>query len=96
MTDDEVCGRASVSVDRFVVLPIIDVDAATLMDDLERAEAQEQQWRDLTLAAARRKVQQPALLMLYCLNCGTALPLPPFPLRRWCDAECRDDWEARQ
>lgn len=25
-----------------------------------------------------------------CLHCETPLPPP----RRWCDAECRDDWEA--
>jgi hypothetical protein len=24
-----------------------------------------------------------------CLTCSTALPLP----RRWCDADCRDDYE---
>jgi RNA polymerase-binding transcription factor DksA len=25
----------------------------------------------------------------YCLNCGLPLPEP----RRWCSADCRDDWE---
>jgi hypothetical protein len=25
----------------------------------------------------------------FCLNCG--VPLPPGV--RWCDADCRDDWE---
>lgn len=28
----------------------------------------------------------------YCLECGEDLDNP----RRWCDAECRDQWERRQ
>lgn len=27
----------------------------------------------------------------YCYNCGARVPSP----RRWCDADCRDDWEKR-
>lgn len=27
-----------------------------------------------------------------CLNCGEAVA----QVRRWCDDECRDDWQARQ
>lgn len=27
-----------------------------------------------------------------CLNCGT----PLADDRRWCDADCRDDWERQQ
>lgn len=27
-----------------------------------------------------------------CLNCGAGIE----DARRWCDAECRDDWEAEQ
>lgn len=31
----------------------------------------------------------------YCLNCGQELlPWSGQP-QRWCDAECRDDWEKR-
>ena len=28
----------------------------------------------------------------YCLFCGEPLP----PGRRWCDKDCRDDWEREQ
>jgi hypothetical protein len=28
----------------------------------------------------------------YCLTCGAPLPKG----RRWCDAECRDEWEREQ
>lgn len=27
----------------------------------------------------------------WCLNCGE----PTAPAHRWCDDECRDDWQAR-
>lgn len=27
----------------------------------------------------------------YCYNCG----VPVIDPRRWCDADCRDDWEKR-
>ena len=29
----------------------------------------------------------------YCLNCGNPDILPGM---RWCDVDCRSDWEARQ
>ena len=30
----------------------------------------------------------------YCLNCGPDVPLPDG--LRWCDADCRDDWQRAQ
>ena len=27
----------------------------------------------------------------HCYNCGDKVPYP----RRWCDADCRDDWQSR-
>lgn len=30
----------------------------------------------------------------YCLSCGPERPLPPG--HRWCDADCRDDWEQEK
>jgi hypothetical protein len=41
------------------------------------------------LALAARKPAAPPATG-FCLNC--AEPLPGG--RRWCDADCRDDWEA--
>ena len=44
-------------------------------------------------ALAERKPEGP-MATGYCLECGH-----PFPAhrdgRRWCNAECRDDWEKR-
>ena len=66
------------------------------MDEADRAEAQEQQWRDLALNRIR---DQPIrrLSVTHCMNCGDLLPAPTADLRsRWCDADCRDDWQRRQ
>lgn len=30
----------------------------------------------------------------YCLTCGPKKPLPVN--QRWCDADCRDDWQKEQ
>ena len=41
---------------------------------------------------ALRRRTPPAPILPYCGQCywcGEALP----PTRRWCDADCRDDWE---
>ena len=41
---------------------------------------------------ALRRRACPAPILPYsgqCYWCGDPLPVP----RRWCDAECRDDWE---
>ncbi len=44
--------------------------------------------RDTALAAQQRKPVGPEWAG-YCHNCGKDLPWPA----RWCDADCRDDWE---
>lgn len=40
---------------------------------------------------ARRMAAAPQVAIGKCLNCHTELE-PPM---RWCDTECRDDWQAR-
>ena len=68
------------------------------MDDGDFAERQEQLWRDLALAAHRNR-PKPAVIVLTknCLNCGEPLPATQLTApHRWCDADCRDDWQARQ
>lgn len=47
--------------------------------------------QDLALALAQRKPAGPAPTG-YCLCCGEAVD----DGRRWCDAECRDAWQADQ
>lgn len=50
-----------------------------------------QEFIDDCIAAARRGPKGEAGIGL-CLNCGESLP----DLRRWCDADCRDDWERAE
>lgn len=67
------------------------------MDEADRAEAQEQQWRDLAISSVRNRVQRPVILVTHCANCGDPLPAPTADTRsRWCDADCRGDWQRRQ
>lgn len=53
--------------------------------------AQENIERDLALLLRRRLPQGPAATG-ECLWCGEPLDAG----RRWCDAECRDAWQANQ
>ncbi len=61
------------------------------MDQIDQANDLAQRERDTATAdAARaRPVAQPTGC---CLNCGTRLRKG----RRWCDPECREDWEIRE
>lgn len=57
-----------------------------MADDADRA----QQHIDAELAhlVARRRAEAPAATG-FCLHCGAVVDPP----RRWCDADCRDDWQ---
>lgn len=45
------------------------------------------------IARTRARAQQMEVLATgFCLNCET----PVRPGVRWCDAECREDWEMRR
>jgi hypothetical protein len=57
------------------------------MDDADRAQLQEERQHAARIAARAPAGPAPAG---HCLYCGTPLP----PGRRWCDADCRDDWAA--
>lgn len=50
------------------------------MDDIDRAQL------------AQRKPQTVLLAKGYCYNCNESLDDPE---RRFCDADCRDDWQLR-
>lgn len=58
------------------------------MDIIDNAAATEELHRTLALKAINRGPQVVATGR--CLNCGEPTPEP----RRWCDADCRDDWQA--
>lgn len=57
-------------------------------DIFDMAQAAEQRERDLLLKMRNRGPQAAATGR--CLNCGEQVPEP----RRWCDADCRDDWQG--
>lgn len=68
------------------------------MDDVDRAQAQEQRWQEQALAQQRQFRPQPVNRATRCLNCDEHLPpvVADQPPLRWCDADCRDDWNKRQ
>lgn len=59
------------------------------MDDIDFA--QKHDMDNTALACKVRKPEGPAPTG-QCLACGSPLP----GVGRWCDAECRDDWEIAQ
>ncbi|PZQ21150.1 MAG: hypothetical protein DI569_12860 [Sphingopyxis macrogoltabida] len=56
------------------------IDRAAELEEMNRADA-----------LARRKPDGPPATG-HCLNCGEPMPEG----RRWCDADCRDDWQAER
>lgn len=56
------------------------IDRASEVEELERR-----------AALSRRQPNGPAATG-HCLNCETPMP----DGRRWCDADCRDDWEKER
>lgn len=59
------------------------------MDQSDRATCHEEMRRDIALR--ERKPTGPDFIGR-CHNCDAPLDPP----HRWCDADCRNDWEARQ
>lgn len=59
-----------------------------MADDIDKAQDQEQMTRDAILRAARDDKPH-AECTGYCLQCGEPVEAP----RRWCDNQCRDDWQ---
>lgn len=61
------------------------------MDIIDQANAQADLALSIALAAASdtTPIAEPNG---HCLNCGERVKKE----RRWCNAECREDWEARQ
>ena len=59
------------------------------MDDLDRASNYEQLLAAAAIATACTLASEPIRQSAVCLNCGNATQYG----RRWCDAECRADFE---
>lgn len=58
-----------------------------MADDADLTDARTEREMTLRLAALRRQEALP--YSGQCYWCGESLPHP----KRWCDSECRDDWE---
>lgn len=61
------------------------------MDDADIAGERDEKLMSSRLKAAHDFAPE-AKACGVCLNCGE----PVAPARRWCDAECREDWELRR
>lgn len=63
-----------------------------MADDFDRAQLFEERERELSLAAVRRAPPMVNPTPGRCMNCGEVLPagVPYF-----CDADCREDYQAR-
>lgn len=61
------------------------------MDEIDRANELEERHTAASIRAARG-VKVAAVPTGACLNCGKRLARN----KRWCDADCRDDWQARR
>lgn len=59
------------------------------MDDADRATEQEEMARQAALIVRHRVGP---VWTGFCLWCGEPTAKP----RRWCDAECREEWERRE
>lgn len=69
------------------------------MDEIDRAEAQEQMFKSAEITRVRKLsavsvVPAPKA----CLNCNEPLPAQFLCLmpRRWCDSDCQEDWAKRK
>jgi len=57
-------------------------------DEVDRANETAQMFLDMALRQRKPPAPEPTG---YCLNCDE-----PIQAGRWCDANCRDDWEKRE
>lgn len=56
------------------------------MDDADRAQIEIERWQEMIRRPRLPRAPEPTG---ECLWCGEAVQ----PGRRWCDADCRDEWE---
>ena len=67
------------------------MDREATPDPIDAADYYREAVVDDAVAQAMRKAAEPIVSTGECLNCGT----PVLPPKRWCDAECCADWDAR-
>ena len=60
------------------------------MDDVDRAEKNEELIHNAELERIRAEAAKPSVSTGFCLNCGEPIHQAG---RRWCCAACRDQWE---
>lgn len=63
-----------------------------IADALDRASIEEQRELDRCIAAAKQSTKPPLPAIGSCHNCDESLR----PGMRFCDADCRDDYEKRK
>ncbi len=61
-------------------------------DIIDQAQDREAKDRKLSIEAVKA-IKGPAAKG-YCLNCGPDVPIAAG--LRWCDGDCRDDWQRRK
>ena len=59
------------------------------MDEIDRAQHQEQMYRDIAIAAAKRQPKNTISPTGYCHNCGEEVDNPKL----FCDGNCASEWE---
>ena len=60
------------------------------MDDVDISNSKQDVLLEAQIRNIREQAKQSPKPTGYCLNCGEKLD---NPLARWCDADCRDEWE---
>lgn len=63
-----------------------------MSDDIDRASDIEEYARSTQIALCEREASRPIPTSEFCLNCDE----PTTDGRRWCSAECRNDYERSQ
>lgn len=61
------------------------------MDEIDKANERAEQFLVHSIACAAKGQALP-IATGHCFNCSNGLALD----ERWCDSDCRNDWEARQ
>lgn len=62
-----------------------------MADVFDQATDREEKDREMCLKLRMNEGPKPTG---FCLNCGPDVPLADG--QRWCDGDCRDDWQKRQ
>lgn len=67
-----------------------------MADDVDRASEEQAVYEAAILAAMAKEAAKPIQGSKFCLHCGEDLIQDAALPKRFCDADCRDDWEADQ